>query len=40
MKWKLTWDNYVLYLASIPQAESKPKKEEEVIETRDSDDIF
>lgn len=34
----LTWNNYVLYLAAIPKADDEKKKE--VIETKDSDDIF
>lgn len=36
-KWKLTWSNYILYLASIPRHEGEKKEQ---IEVKDSDDIF
>jgi len=38
VKWKLSWANYMLYLASIPTYSVKEKKEK--IEVKDSDDIF
>jgi hypothetical protein len=34
----MTWANFMLYMASIPRYDSKPK--EEPIEVKDSDDIF
>ena len=35
--WQCTWTNYMLYMASINNGS---KEEKEVIEVKDSDDIF
>jgi len=35
----MTWNNYILYLASIPTIGGDGEKKE-VIEVKDSDDIF
>jgi len=36
----MTYNNFVLFLASIPDPDAETSKEPEKIETKDSDDIF
>ena len=38
IKWSLTWSNYMLYIATIP--DSPEAEEKKPIEVKDSDDIF
>lgn len=38
VKWTLSWENFILYMASIPS--SDPEDEKPKMEVRDAADIF
>lgn len=38
VKWNMTWDNYMLYISSIPQYDSEDSSPK--IETKDASELF